>query len=39
MVNKFNDLMDDTSVDPGKCHCCGEDLNTAHVVIIFSVWL
>ena len=32
MLNKVNELIDETSATPsGKCHCCGEDLKTAHV--------
>nr|CAD7453372.1 unnamed protein product [Timema tahoe] len=32
MLNKVNELIDETSATgPGKCHCCGEDLDTAHL--------
>ncbi|XP_071450833.1 zinc finger protein ZFP2 isoform X2 [Hetaerina americana] len=31
MLIKVNELIDETSATaPGKCHCCGEDLETAH---------
>ncbi|XP_046397007.1 protein suppressor of hairy wing isoform X2 [Ischnura elegans] len=31
MLVKVNELIDETSaMAPGKCHCCGEDLETAH---------
>nr|CAD7427779.1 unnamed protein product [Timema monikensis] len=33
MLSKVNELIDETSATgPGKCHCCGEDLDTAHLV-------
>ncbi|KAG8224746.1 Suppressor of Hairy wing [Ladona fulva] len=32
MLSKVNELIDETSATaPGKCHCCGEDLETAHL--------
>ncbi|PSN55164.1 hypothetical protein C0J52_00591 [Blattella germanica] len=31
MLSKVNELIDETAATPpGKCHCCGEDLETAH---------
>ncbi|XP_049789960.1 zinc finger protein 883-like isoform X1 [Schistocerca nitens] len=31
VLNTVNELIDETSaLGPGKCHCCGEDLDTAH---------
>ena len=33
MLTKVNELIDETTATgPGKCHCCGEDLETAHLV-------
>ncbi|XP_063231421.1 gastrula zinc finger protein XlCGF57.1-like [Bacillus rossius redtenbacheri] len=32
MLSKVNELIDETTASgPVKCHCCGEDLETAHV--------
>ncbi|XP_069687998.1 zinc finger protein 436 [Periplaneta americana] len=32
MLTKVNELIDETTATgPGKCHCCGEDLETAHL--------
>lgn len=32
MLSKVNELIDETTaMGPGKCHCCGEDLETAHL--------
>lgn len=32
MLTKVNELIDETTaMGPGKCHCCGEDLETAHL--------
>jgi hypothetical protein len=38
MLTKVNELIDETTATgPGKCHCCGEDLETAHLVGIHVI--
>lgn len=38
MLNKVNELIDETTATAaaGKCHCCGEDIDTAHTVSLYS---